>query len=139
MGINGRKELTGDGDVGRRFGLAESVEGVARVFTGVGRVDFVDDQLEETGGGLVVDHFEPIGRHHFLAIFPAAMETIFRLEIDALRHSQKRLQFDGGDGLSLHFDHEADGSVFDQFRVVQLDKEDGTLFLRHLFAFFHRH
>ena len=45
MGIDGRKELTGDGDVGRRFGLAESVEGVARVLAGVGRVDFVYDHV----------------------------------------------------------------------------------------------
>ena len=43
MRINGREELTDD--VGRRFGLAESVEGVARVLAGVGRVDFVYDHV----------------------------------------------------------------------------------------------
>jgi hypothetical protein len=41
-----------------------------------------DDQLEKSGGRLIVDDFDPIGFHHFLAIlFTVANEMTFSHEL----------------------------------------------------------
>jgi hypothetical protein len=58
------------------------VESLARILAGIGFVHLTDDQLKKSGGRLIVDDFDPIGFHHFLAIlFSVANETKFSYEL----------------------------------------------------------